>query len=93
MVQVWLLATFNVLVSHLKKLYGEDMPLAKCGFLNVTEMVGALSDTFNVQPSTEDGEKHLTITELKPNDQTGATPYYLLHLSVLATFYLAHYIL
>ncbi|XP_066503389.1 tudor domain-containing protein 5 [Hoplias malabaricus] len=48
-----------------KKLYGEDLPVAQCGFLNVTEMVGALSDTFNLQPSPEEGAKHLLIMEHK----------------------------
>ncbi|KAF4083195.1 hypothetical protein AMELA_G00137250 [Ameiurus melas] len=57
------------LPAEYKKMYGEDLPLAQCGFLSVTEMVGALSDTFYVQPSTEEGAKHLLIREFKPNDQ------------------------
>ncbi|XP_017332863.1 tudor domain-containing protein 5 isoform X1 [Ictalurus punctatus] len=57
------------LPTEYKKMYGEDLPLAQCGFLSVTEMVGALSDTFCVQPSTEEGAKHLLIMEFKPNDQ------------------------
>ncbi|XP_046714414.1 tudor domain-containing protein 5 isoform X2 [Silurus meridionalis] len=57
------------LPGEYKKMYSEDLPLAQCGFLSVTEMVEALSDTFSVQPSTEEGAKHLLIMELKPNDQ------------------------
>ncbi|MCI4383470.1 hypothetical protein PGIGA_G00026890 [Pangasianodon gigas] len=57
------------LPTEYKKMYGEDLPLVQCGFLSVTEMVGALSDTFYVQPSTEEGAKHLLIMELKANDQ------------------------
>lgn len=75
--------------SHIKKMYGEDLPLTQCGFLSVTEMVGALSDTFYVQPSTEEGAKHLLIMELKPNEQPGATPYCIFNLSGLATSYLS----
>ncbi|KAK3561934.1 hypothetical protein QTP86_019057 [Hemibagrus guttatus] len=57
------------LPAEYKKMYGEDLPLAQCGFLSVTEMVGALSDLFCVQPSTEEGAKDLHIVELKPNTQ------------------------
>ncbi|KAF5898559.1 tudor domain-containing protein 5 [Clarias magur] len=57
------------LPTEYKKMHDEDLPLAQCGFLSVTEMVGALSDTFCVQPSPEEGAKHLIIMELKPNDQ------------------------
>ncbi|XP_053369485.1 tudor domain-containing protein 5 isoform X1 [Clarias gariepinus] len=57
------------LPTEYKKMHGEDLPLAQCGFLSVTEMVEALSDTFCVQPSPEEGAKHLIIMELKPNDQ------------------------
>ncbi|XP_060797328.1 tudor domain-containing protein 5 [Neoarius graeffei] len=57
------------LPTEYKKMYGEDLPLAQCGFLSVTQMVGALSDTFSVQPSTEEGANHLLIMELRSNDQ------------------------
>ncbi|XP_058256470.1 tudor domain-containing protein 5 isoform X1 [Hemibagrus wyckioides] len=57
------------LPTEYKKMYGEDLPLAQCGFVSVTEMVGALSDMFGVQPSTEEGAKDLHIMELKPNAQ------------------------
>ncbi|XP_036442878.1 tudor domain-containing protein 5 [Colossoma macropomum] len=52
-----------------KKMYDEDLPVAQCGFLSVTEMVGALSDTFYLQPGSEEGAKHLLIMELKHDAQ------------------------
>ncbi|TSK53700.1 Tudor domain-containing protein 5 [Bagarius yarrelli] len=55
--------------TQYKKMYSEDLPLAQSGFLNVTEMVGALSDMFYVQQSQKKEEKDLYIMELKPNDQ------------------------
>ncbi|KAK3533470.1 hypothetical protein QTP70_023467, partial [Hemibagrus guttatus] len=64
------------LPAEYKKMYGEDLPLAQCGFLSVTEMVGALSDLFCVQPSTEEGAKDLHIVELKPNTQPVTCVYF-----------------
>lgn len=49
-------------------MYGEELPVSQCGFLSVTEMVGALSDTLSIQPGTEEGENHWIIVESKPND-------------------------
>ncbi|XP_051549316.1 tudor domain-containing protein 5-like [Myxocyprinus asiaticus] len=57
-----------------KRMYGEELPLTQCGFLSVTEMVGALSDTFSIQPGTEDGENHWIIVEYKPNDTPPTEP-------------------
>uniref|UniRef100_A0A3B4CW43 Tudor domain-containing protein 5 n=1 Tax=Pygocentrus nattereri TaxID=42514 RepID=A0A3B4CW43_PYGNA len=57
-----------------KKMYDEDLPVAQCGFLNVTEMVGALSDTFYLQPGREEGAKHLLIMELKHDDAVVCLP-------------------
>ncbi|XP_062868852.1 tudor domain-containing protein 5 isoform X2 [Trichomycterus rosablanca] len=61
------------LPTEYKKMYGEELPLAQCGFLSVTEMVGALSDTFYLQPSTEDGAKHLLIMDHKSNHQSDSS--------------------
>ncbi|KAI4899076.1 hypothetical protein NFI96_031206 [Prochilodus magdalenae] len=57
-----------------KKMYGEDLPVAQCGFLSVTEMVGALSDTFYLQPGPEEGAKYLVIMEPKHDDAQPALP-------------------
>ncbi|XP_072516625.1 tudor domain-containing protein 5 [Salminus brasiliensis] len=61
------MAIHNLPIEY-KKLYGEDLPVAQCGFLSVTEMVGALSDTFNLKPGPEEGANHLLIIELNPSD-------------------------
>lgn len=55
-------------------MYSEELPVSQCGFLSVTEMVGALSDTLSIQPGTEKSENHLIITESKPNDAQPAEP-------------------
>uniref|UniRef100_A0A8C9V670 Tudor domain-containing protein 5 n=1 Tax=Scleropages formosus TaxID=113540 RepID=A0A8C9V670_SCLFO len=34
--------------SVVQRLFDEDLPVSECGFLSVTEMVGALSDTFYI---------------------------------------------
>ncbi|KAL6469381.1 hypothetical protein MHYP_G00229050 [Metynnis hypsauchen] len=61
------MSIYNLPLEY-KKMYDEDLPVAQCGFLNVTEMVGALSDTFYLQPGPEEGAKHLLIMELKHDD-------------------------
>uniref|UniRef100_A0A4W4GCF1 Tudor domain-containing protein 5 n=1 Tax=Electrophorus electricus TaxID=8005 RepID=A0A4W4GCF1_ELEEL len=61
--------TIHDLPLEYKNMYGEDLPMAQCGFLSVTEMVSTLSDTFDLQPGLEQGAKHLLIMEVKHNDQ------------------------
>ncbi|XP_056613811.1 tudor domain-containing protein 5 isoform X1 [Triplophysa dalaica] len=56
------------LPKEYKRTYGEELPVSQCGFLSVTEMVGALNDTLALQPGTEDGENRWIIVETKPND-------------------------
>lgn len=73
-----------------KKMYGEDLPVAQCGFLSVTEMVETLSDTFCVQPSTEDGAEGIHIMVLKPHVQPGTLPpSYSFWVGWVATVYLS----
>ncbi|XP_047666388.1 tudor domain-containing protein 5 isoform X2 [Tachysurus fulvidraco] len=57
------------LPTEYKKTYGEDLPVAQCGFLSVTEMFETLSDKFCVQPSTVDGAEGIHIMVLKPHVQ------------------------
>ncbi|XP_035379179.1 tudor domain-containing protein 5 [Electrophorus electricus] len=59
--------TIHDLPLEYKNMYGEDLPMAQCGFLSVTEMVSTLSDTFDLQPGLEQGAKHLLIMEVKHN--------------------------
>ncbi|XP_051550764.1 tudor domain-containing protein 5-like [Myxocyprinus asiaticus] len=62
------------LPKEYKRMYGEELPLAQCGFLSVTEMVGALSDTFSIQPGTKEGKNHWIVMEFKPNDTPPTEP-------------------
>ncbi|KAL4634841.1 tudor domain-containing protein 5 isoform X1 [Arapaima gigas] len=41
------------LPGEFKRLFGEDLPVAQCGFLSVTELVEALSDTLYLKPRCE----------------------------------------
>ncbi|XP_055074432.2 tudor domain-containing protein 5 isoform X1 [Misgurnus anguillicaudatus] len=62
------------LPKEYKRMYSEELPVSQCGFLSVTEMVGALSDTLSIQPGKEKGENHLIIVESKPDDAQPAEP-------------------
>ncbi|XP_051766981.1 tudor domain-containing protein 5 isoform X3 [Ctenopharyngodon idella] len=56
------------LPTEYKRMYGEELPVSQCGFLSVTEMVGALSDTFSIQRGADESENHWMVVEFKPND-------------------------
>ncbi|XP_067271947.1 tudor domain-containing protein 5 [Pseudorasbora parva] len=56
------------LPTEYKRMYGEELPVNQCGFLSVTEMVGALSDTFSIQRGADESENHWMVVEFKPND-------------------------
>ncbi|XP_077082453.1 tudor domain-containing protein 5 isoform X2 [Siphateles boraxobius] len=56
------------LPAEYKRMYGEELPVSQCGFLSVTEMVGALSDTFSIQRGADESENHWMVVEFKPND-------------------------
>ncbi|XP_057182010.1 tudor domain-containing protein 5 isoform X2 [Triplophysa rosa] len=62
------------LPKEYKRMYGEELPVSQCGFLSVTEMVGALSDTLSIQPGTKEGENRWIIVETKPNDTDPTEP-------------------
>lgn len=65
-------------------MYGEELPVSQCGFLSVTEMVGALSDTFSIQRGADESENHWMVVEFKPNDtqpsKSGTPLFYLCHM-------------
>ncbi|XP_030646963.1 tudor domain-containing protein 5 [Chanos chanos] len=64
--------SIHSLPAEYKKMFGEDLPVTQCGFLSVTEMVGALSDTLCLQPDPVEGGNHWIVTELKDGDaETG----------------------
>ncbi|XP_056112478.1 tudor domain-containing protein 5 isoform X3 [Rhinichthys klamathensis goyatoka] len=56
------------LPTEYKRMYSEELPVSQCGFLSVTEMVGALSDTFSIQRGADESENHWMVVEFKPND-------------------------
>ncbi|KAG1945749.1 tudor domain-containing protein 5 [Pimephales promelas] len=56
------------LPAEYKRMYSEELPVSQCGFLSVTEMVGALSDTFSIQRGADESENHWMVVEFKPND-------------------------
>uniref|UniRef100_A0A9R1SDP6 Tudor domain-containing protein 5 n=2 Tax=Cyprinus carpio TaxID=7962 RepID=A0A9R1SDP6_CYPCA len=56
------------LPTEYKRMYGEELPLSKYGFLSVTEMVGALRDTLSIQKGADENENKWMVVEFKPND-------------------------
>ncbi|XP_028856737.1 tudor domain-containing protein 5 [Denticeps clupeoides] len=48
-----------------KKHFGEDLPVAQCGFQSVTEMVGALNDTLYLKPGPEREGGLLIVSDIK----------------------------
>ncbi|XP_043078247.1 LOW QUALITY PROTEIN: tudor domain-containing protein 5 [Puntigrus tetrazona] len=56
------------LPTEYKRMYGEELPVTQYGFLSVTEMVGALSDTLSIQEGADKSENQWMVVEFKPND-------------------------
>uniref|UniRef100_A0A3Q3A4Z9 Tudor domain-containing protein 5 n=2 Tax=Kryptolebias marmoratus TaxID=37003 RepID=A0A3Q3A4Z9_KRYMA len=56
------------LPTEYKKLFGEDLPYLESGFVSVTELVDALSDTFYMKPAEGDNGHHWIIRDLKDRD-------------------------
>ncbi|XP_041912087.1 tudor domain-containing protein 5 [Alosa sapidissima] len=54
-----------------KKMFGEDLPLAESGFVNVSELVGALSDVLCVQPDSKEDKSHLVVTQASDTAEQG----------------------
>ncbi|KAF7202592.1 tudor domain-containing protein 5 isoform X1 [Nothobranchius furzeri] len=57
--------SIHELPAEYKKLYAEDLPFLKCGFVSVTELIGALSDTFHLKPAEGDNGHHWIVVDLK----------------------------
>ncbi|XP_016376594.1 tudor domain-containing protein 5-like [Sinocyclocheilus rhinocerous] len=56
------------LPTEYKRMYGEELPVSQYGFLSMTEMVGALSDTLSIQNGADENENQWMVVEFKPND-------------------------
>ncbi|XP_059197896.1 tudor domain-containing protein 5 isoform X2 [Centropristis striata] len=51
-------------------LFGEDVPLQQSGFVSVTEMVSAMSDTFHLKPVVGDNGQHWIVMDIQDSVNT-----------------------
>ncbi|XP_041648268.1 tudor domain-containing protein 5 [Cheilinus undulatus] len=58
------------LPSEYKRLFGEDLPLQQSGFVSVTELVSAMSDTFHLKPAGSNSGQHWIVMDLQNSDIT-----------------------
>ncbi|XP_032382039.1 tudor domain-containing protein 5 isoform X2 [Etheostoma spectabile] len=58
------------LPAEYKRLFGEDVPLQKSGFVSVTELVSAMSDTFHLKPVVDDTGQHWIVMVINDCDNT-----------------------
>ncbi|KAM9358390.1 tudor domain-containing protein 5 [Symphorus nematophorus] len=58
------------LPAEYKKLFGEDLPLQQSGFVSVTELVSAMSDTFHLKPAGRDNVQHWIVMDMQGSDVT-----------------------
>lgn len=52
-------------------MYGEDLPLAESGFVNVSELVGALSDVLCVKRHSKEESSQLVVTQASDSTEQG----------------------
>lgn len=52
-------------------MYGEDLPLAESGFVNVSELVGALSDVLCVKRHSKEESSQLVVTQASDPTEQG----------------------
>lgn len=60
-------------VFPVESLYGEDLPLLQSGFISVTELVDAMSDTFDLKAAENDSGQPWVVSVLQDRGlpQTG----------------------
>nr|XP_033478369.1 tudor domain-containing protein 5 isoform X2 [Epinephelus lanceolatus] len=58
------------LPAEYKRLFGEDIPLLQSGFVSLTELVGAMSDTFYLRPVVGDSGQHWIVMDIQDSDAT-----------------------
>ncbi|KAI3368198.1 hypothetical protein L3Q82_007925 [Scortum barcoo] len=58
------------LPAEYKRVFGEDLPLLQSGFVSVTELVSALSDTFHLRPAEYDRGQDWIVMDIENSDFT-----------------------
>lgn len=58
-----------------QRLFGEDLPLLQSGFVSVTELVSAMSDTFHLKPAEHDNGQHWIVMDIQYSDVTQSGVY------------------
>ncbi|KAM9761758.1 tudor domain-containing protein 5 [Menidia menidia] len=60
----------HALPAEYKRLFGEDLPFLQSGFVSVTELIDALSDTFHLKPAEDNNGNHWIILDIQDADDT-----------------------